>query len=435
MNKENTITIFWFRRDLRIKGNKGLSVALKKYEQVLPIFIFDPDSFGFCKTKSDIRYSFVYEQLQSINSMLNKHGSALQIFYGNTLNTFIQLKDKYKIHAIIANADYEPHEIKRDQAISQFAKQHEIAFELHHTHCIYEPTSILKKDGTPYTIFTPYSKKWLEKFIKEPVFKDIEIEYSHFSSVNESFATPKQLQFQYFKTPYGTPSIDKEMIKNYHLTRDFPALDATSKLSIHLRWGTIDIQYVASLAKKLNEKFLNELIWREFYKMILFYFPKSITYSFKTKYDNISWVNDKSDYEKWCSGNTGYPIVDAGMRQLNESGFMHNRVRMITASFLCKHLLIDWRWGEAYFAEKLIDYDASANVGGWQWAAGSGCDPVPYFRIFNPTLQTKKYDAKNLYIKKWIKEWGTDSYAKPMVNHEFARQRCLQTYKKALTTS
>lgn len=432
MSSRISVSIFWFRRDLRINNNYGLAKALQKYKQIMPVFIFDPNCFGFCNSENDVRYSFVYTQLQNINNTFNQYDSSILLCYGKPLDVFRQLTEKYKIDAIIANADYEPYEINRDKEMAQFARQHNIAFELFHAHCIFEPSAILKQDGKPYTIFTPYSHKWLEAFNKLPIKLQYDNNYSNLFLNKKPLSSPAQLQFKFQKLELPELKLDEKSLKNYHLTRDYPAQDATSKISIHLRWGTLSINNLAFLAGQLNQKFLNELIWREFYKMVLYFFPNIITHSFKPKYDNIAWLNAESDFEKWCNGNTGYPIVDAGMRQLNETGFMHNRLRMVTASFLCKHLLIDWRWGEAYFAEKLLDFDASANVGGWQWAAGSGCDPVPYFRIFNPTLQAKKYDAENLFIKRWVKEWGTDKYAKPMINHEFARKRCLDAYKKAL---
>ena len=223
-----------------------------------------------------------------------------------------------------------------------------------------------------------------------------------------------------------------EIIKNYHNTRNLPAENGISRLGVHLRFGTISIRRLAEQALALNKTYLNELVWREFFMMILWHFPKVVDYSFKPAYDFIEWRNDEKEFEAWCNGKTGYPMVDAGMRELNQTGYMHNRVRMITASFLTKHLLVDWRWGERYFAEKLLDYELSSNNGGWQWAAGSGCDAAPYFRVFNPELQTKKFDPELKYIRKWVPEFEGFNYPEPIVEHKFARQRALDTYKQGL---
>jgi deoxyribodipyrimidine photo-lyase len=223
-----------------------------------------------------------------------------------------------------------------------------------------------------------------------------------------------------------------EMLANYEKLRDFPAMNGTSRLSIHLRFGTISIRQLVSQASGVSQVFLNELIWREFYMMILWHFPGVINQSFKKNYDKIEWRNNEEEFKAWCEGTTGYPIVDAGMRELNTTGYMHNRLRMITASFLTKHLLIDWRWGEAYFAKKLLDFELSSNNGGWQWAAGTGCDAAPYFRVFNPYIQAQKFDPRSEYIRKFAPEAGSSSYTRPLVDHPMARERAIRTYKRAL---
>lgn len=221
-------------------------------------------------------------------------------------------------------------------------------------------------------------------------------------------------------------------VENYASLRNLPAEDSTSYLSPHLRFGTVSIRQIIHLLSPKDEVFLSELIWREFFMQIIFHFPKVVSQNFHSKYDRIQWRNKEDEFQLWCQGKTGFPLVDAGMRQLNQTGYMHNRVRLVTASFLCKHLLIDWRWGEAYFAQKLLDYELSSNNGNWQWAAGTGCDAAPYFRVFNPTTQMKKFDKASKYIHTWIPEYGTTDYAKPMVDHAFARARALEVYKNGI---
>ncbi len=299
-----------------------------------------------------------------------------------------------------------------------------------------------KADGLPYTVFTPYSKKWRKKLESEV---DEKGAFTYFKSYpNEDYfhnfhqTTPlpnislEDMKFQPTEIPIPSKTVAQKVISKYSELRNFPAIQGTSRLGIHFRFGTISIREKARKANKLNQTYLNELIWRDFYAQILANFPHVVGHPFRKKYDYIEWRNDEADFKKWCDGQTGYPIVDAGMRELNATGFMHNRVRMITASFLTKHLLIDWRWGEAYFAEKLLDFDLASNSGGWQWAAGCGTDAAPYFRIFNPTSQQKKFDKNYKYIEKWVPEFGTPRYAQPMVDHKMARERCLETYKAGL---
>ncbi len=243
----------------------------------------------------------------------------------------------------------------------------------------------------------------------------------------------KEMNFNPTGKAFPSKQTAQSIIKNYDKTRDYPAILGTSRLGVHFRFGTISIREKARKAKALNETFLNELIWRDFYMMILAHFPHVAKGAFRKEYDNIQWINNEHEFAAWCNGTTGYPIVDAGMRELNTTGYMHNRVRMIVASFLTKHLLINWQWGEAYFAEKLLDFDLSANNGGWQWAAGCGTDAAPYFRVFSPQLQTERFDKQLQYIKKWVPEYGTAKQIQPIVEHTFARKRCLDVYKAALS--
>ncbi len=425
------VNIFWFRRDLRLNDNHGLRNALKK-GNVLPIFIFDSNILDKVGNKNDKRIQFIYNEIINLNIQLKKYGSSILVLKGKPIEAFKWIISKYKVHSVFYNNDYEPYAIQRDQEINNYLKTLKILTFSFKDQVIFEKSEIIKKDLTPYTIFTPYSKKWKEK-LKETVITiyDIKELVTNFYK-SKPFEIPSLEHIGFNKVNINTPSkaIDQLLISNYHKARDIPSIHGTSRLSIHLRFGTISIRELVKTAQELNQVYLNELIWREFYMMILWHFPKVVNQSFKKKFDLINWRNNKQEFYAWCNGETGYLLVDAGMRELNKTGYMHNRLRMITASFLTKHLLIDWRWGEAYFAEKLSDYELSSNNGGWQWAASTGCDAVPYFRIFNPLLQTKKFDREHVYIKKWIPELNTSKYPSPIVNHKLARERALNTYKK-----
>ncbi len=371
--------------------------------------------------------------MSQINKILKKNGSSVYTAYGKPLEAFKKLQQEFDIKNIFCNKDYEPYAKERDAEILAFAERNQIEFLSFKDQVIFEESEIMKSDGTPYTIYTPYSKLWKQHFFSEeiPKFPSQDNLDKLIQNKKFPFLSLEEIGFTDIPSSVEGPSVDKTVIEDYHNTRNIPSIEGTTKLSVHLRFGTVSIRELAKITQDLNETWLNELIWREFFMMILFHYPQVVTKSFKAKYDRIEWRNNEEEFAVWCSGNTGYPIVDAGMRQLNETGWMHNRVRMVTASFLVKHLLIDWRWGEAYFAEKLLDYDLSANNGNWQWAAGSGCDSAPYFRIFNPTLQMKRFDPKLEYIHKWIP--NNDSQIMPeIVEHKFARERVLETFKKAL---
>ena len=430
---KESISICWFRRDLRIHDNNAFFQALNGENSVLPLFIYDSDILDSLPNKEDARLAFIHEQLVSLNKILTKNGSSVYTSYGKPLEVFEKLSKEFDIKTIYCNKDYEPYARQRDAEILAFAERNQIKFLSYKDQVIFEESEIMKADGKPYTIYTPYSKIWKQKFFSQeiPKFASQDV-LSNLVQNNEfPFLNLEDIGFKNIESGIEKPSIDKSIIKDYHNTRNIPSIEGTTRLSIHLRFGTVSVRELAKITQDLNETWLNELIWREFFMMILFHFPNVMTQSFKPKYDRIEWRNNEEEFAAWCSGNTGYPIVDAGMRQLNKTGWMHNRVRMVVASFLIKHLLIDWRWGEAYFAEKLLDYDLSANNGNWQWTAGSGCDSAPYFRIFNPTLQTKRFDPKLEYIRKWIPNY--DSQILPeIVEHQFARERVLQTFKKAL---
>ncbi|WP_312077462.1 deoxyribodipyrimidine photo-lyase [Chryseobacterium sp.] len=423
------INIFWFRRDLRLDDNTALFEALKQDKKVLPIFIFDKEILSQLENKEDKRVDYFHQALEEINSELQSHGSSIKTYVEKPLEAFKKITEEYDVEAVFYNRDYEPKAIERDKKIKDFLEKHQIKMLDFKDQVIFEKDEIVKNDGLPYTVYTPYSKKWKEAFNQIKI-QQHKLNYDNFYQ-NKSFKilSLKDIGFQKTDLKFTLPKLSKNLIENYNKTRDFPGLDATTRLGVALRFGTISVRKCVKYASEHNETWLNELIWREFFMQILYHFPKVVTQCFKEKYENIKWKNDEKDFKLWCEGKTGYPIVDAGMRQLNETGFMHNRIRMVVASFLTKHLLIDWRWGEAYFAEKLLDYELSSNNGNWQWAAGCGCDAAPYFRIFNPEEQQKKFDKEGKYLKDWLPKNYDE---KPIVEHKKARERALETYKKAV---
>ncbi|EPA00536.1 Deoxyribodipyrimidine photolyase [Indibacter alkaliphilus LW1] len=428
------ISIFWFRRDLRLEDNTGLYYAFEQEENVLPLFIFDRNILDDLEDKKDARVEFIHDQIQKISNGLKDFESSILVKYGKPLDIWQELLEEYDIQNVYTNRDYEPYAKERDTQVKKLLKERNIQFLDFKDQVIFEKDEIVNGSGDFYKVFTPYSKVWLEKFHKS------KIETVSLDGRKRNFFKTKPLDIPsledmgFEKTEIKIPplEIDKPLIRKYDKTRNFPAINGTSRLGIHLRFGTISIRKLALEAYELNKTYLNELIWREFYMMILYHNPDVVDKAFKPKYDQIPWRNKEDEFEKWCEGKTGYPIVDAGMRELNQTGYMHNRVRMIVASFLTKHLLIDWRWGEAYFAKKLLDFELSSNNGGWQWAAGTGTDAQPYFRVFNPESQTEKFDKELKYIKKWVPEYGTDKYPEPIVAHKAARKRAIETYKKAL---
>lgn len=426
------VNIMWFRRDLRLNDNAALYHALKEGLPVVPVFIFDKNILDDLEDKKDRRVEFIHVSLTNIQKQLISLESSLEVFYGYPQNVFEELCIKYDVNCVFANNDYEQYAIDREKEVQKILGKHGADFKLYKDQVVFEKEEVMKEDATAYTVFTPYSKKWkamlndfylkeyptkkyFSNFYKQPEKPLPKLEEMGFLAVNEAFPSA---------------AIKDSLIKDYDKTRDFPGINGTTRYGVHLRFGTISARQLAFKALQLNETFLNELIWREFYQMILWNFDHVRNgSSFKKEFDKLQWRNNTKEFERWCKGETGYPIVDAGMRQLNSTGFMHNRVRMITASFLTKHLLIDWRWGEAYFAKKLLDYDYASNVGGWQWASGSGVDAAPYFRIFNPTLQAQKFDPDRKYITTWVTEINSFEYPKPIVDHEFARKRALSFFR------
>ena len=428
------MNLFWFRRDLRLDDNAGLYNSLKEGKPVLPLFIFDSNILDDLEDNADRRVEFIHHYLSKLNEELTQLGSSLLVKHGKPLEIFEQVAREYPIEKVFTNHDYEPYAIQRDSEIASFLKSKNISFHHYKDQVIFERNEVLKDDGTPYTVFTPYSKRWkatltdfyLQSYPTEKFFSNF------FRTKPFPFLTLKEIGFE--KTDLQIPSekISDDLIRNYASTRDIPSANGTSHLSVHLRFGTVGIRKLMRQAKELSEKFFNELIWREFYSSILQHFPRVITEAFRPEYDRIQWRNNEKEFEAWYEGKTGYPIVDAGMRELNATGYMHNRVRMITASFLTKDLLIDWRWGEAYFAKKLLDFELASNNGGWQWAASSGVDAAPYFRIFNPAEQAKRFDPDFKYIRKWIPEFDSLDYPQSIVDHHSARERALKVYKEGI---
>ncbi|MCL9968814.1 MAG: DNA photolyase family protein [Aquirufa antheringensis] len=424
------VSIFWFRRDLRIEDNHGLFQALSASEPVLPLFIFDTNILDRLPSKKDGRVEFIHQAITLLNEAIGGH---LCVKHGNPPAVFKDLMTKWDIVRIYTNHDYERYGLDRDASFSELAQEKGIEFRSFKDQVVFEKDEVLSGAGTPYTVFTPYSRKWKALLAETSLPNFPSSESTNY--VSDTFTLPSlaDIGFQPSGLLFPQASVADELIRAYAQDRDFPAKLGTSRLSVHLRFGTLSIRSLVRQAIGKSEVWLNELIWRDFYFNILHHFPHiSEKHSFRKEYDRMNWRNNEEEFKAWCEGKTGYPIVDAGMRELNATGFMHNRVRMIVASFLVKHLLIDWRWGEAYFAEKLLDFDFAANNGGWQWASGSGCDAAPYFRVFNPTLQTQKFDQSLAYIKKWVPELQELSYPAPIVNHELARARVLAAYKEAL---
>jgi len=429
------VSVFWFRRDLRIDDNAGLWKALKSGQPVLPIFIFDRNILNKLEERSDARVSFIHQSITAINSQLKEYGSALHVFYSTPMEVMQDLSQKYEVKSVFLNRDYEPYAKERDQQVYDFWKARGVDVIGAKDHVIFEKDEVVKGDGTPYLVFSPYGRAW-RKILKPYHYKSYPTEKyfgKFFRCELGSIPSLEDMGFEKTDIPIPSLQIDSNIIKTYDSTRNFPAKkNGTTRLGIHLRFGTLSVRKLLAHGIHYNETFVNELIWRDFYQMALYNFPNSREKAIKPKYDFIRWENNEDHFKAWCKGKTGYPIVDAGMRELNQTGYMHNRVRMIVASFLTKHLLIDWRWGEAYFAQKLLDFDLASNVGGWQWASGSGLDAAPYFRVFNPTAQMEKFDKDLKYIKKWVPELETHLYPQPIVEHKWARERCLERFKEAL---
>lgn len=425
---EPKISIFWFRRDLRLEDNRGLFEALQGPYPVLPVFVFDSNILGGLE-KDDARLTFIHDQLNILSGKLQKEGTGLHGYFGTPEIVFTNLIKEYDVAGVFANEDYEPYAIQRDLAIGELLQKSGAQLRLFKDQVIFAKNEVLKNDLKPYTVFTPYKNKWMSCFLEG------EVQYFHSEHGKNFLKTntilPSLSELGFVRSGIGVMEYKLDQLENYEAVRNFPALNQTSHLSPHLRFGTISIRTIIQKIKS-NQSFLNELIWREFFMQILFHYPQVVHSNFNNKYDHIQWLNNPEEFEKWKNGQTGFPMVDAGMRELNATGYMHNRVRMVVAGFLCKHLLIDWRWGEAYFANKLLDYELSSNNGNWQWASGTGCDAAPYFRVFNPSEQLKKFDPEFIYVNKWIPELNSLEYPQPMVDHKMARERAIEVYKSGM---
>ncbi|MFO7868272.1 MAG: deoxyribodipyrimidine photo-lyase [Bacteroidales bacterium] len=427
-----TITLFWFRRDLRLSDNVGLFHALSSKKNVLPLFIFDTNILSKLPQPKDRRVDVLHQIIQLMHHKLKEYNSSIIVKHGTPEDVFAKLFKEYNVESVYTNKDYEPYAKERDTLVEQLCKENNIDFKSYTDHVIFESDSIRTQNDTPYTVYSPYARTWMKEFEKINIqsfnIEKLQHNFKHIDTL--PYPTLSELGFTTSDINYTPYTLPKKIINTYHKNRDFPSIEGTSTIGFHLRFGTISIREAVQYAYKHSLVWLGELIWREFYMSILDSFPKVTHSCFKEKYNFLNWRNNEKEFELWCKGETGYPIVDAGMRQLNKTGWMHNRVRMITASFLCKHLCIDWRWGEAYFAEKLLDYELASNNGNWQWAASTGCDAVPYFRIFNPVIQQKKFDTEFIYISTWVPEYNTPYYPAPVVEHTFARERALQMYKE-----
>ena len=430
---QENFSVFWFRRDLRLDDNLGLNAALSSGLKVIPIFIFDTEIINKLE-KNDLRIKMIHAALGKLNDAMLGNRCNVGMYLGNPKAVFESLLKKFKIKSVYANHDYEPYATERDKSIKSFLEKKNVTYKSFKDQVIFEKDEVVKDDGNPYKVYTPYSRKWIEK-LKSTGFETCksETKLNSLAKIELPYLSLKEIGFDEKEFAIPLFNIDSKRIEKYEETRNFPYLNSTSRIGAHLRFGFVSIRKLVEKAlKNSNKTYLKELIWREFFMQILWHFPYTQEKSFKPKYDSIKWLNNDEEFKKWCEGNTGYPLVDAGMRELNQTGYMHNRVRMLVGSFLCKHLLIDWRWGEKYFAKKLLDYEMSSNVGNWQWVAGCGVDASPYFRIFNPKEQIKKFDKDFKYIKKWVPEFQSSLYPNEIIDHKFARNRCLETFKAAV---
>lgn len=428
------IAIHWFRRDLRTHDNHGLFRALEEHGDVVPLFIFDTEILGKLEDRYDRRVDHIHRTVRALGQEFIRHGGGMLVEHGGPVEVWKRLLERFTITAVTANHDHEPYAIARDKAVAGLLAQHGTPFRTFKDISIFERAEVVKDDGAPYTVFTPYLRKWRASFT--PSLGDPFPSGKLLGRVHPLgptlFPGLKDIGFLPTDVRVAPSGVSDALLLHYNETRDTPALDGTSRMSVHLRFGTVSVRDLVQRAYQLSPVYLNELVWREFFMQVLWHFPHPER-AFKPAYDHIPWRADEAGFAKWCAGMTGYPLVDAGMRELAATGLMHNRVRMVVASFLTKHLLIDWRWGEVWFAAKLLDFELSSNNGGWQWASGSGCDAAPYFRVFNPGLQQERWDPKLKYVKRWVPEYGSAEYVRPMVVHEDARKRAIETYKKGLS--
>lgn len=434
------ISICWMRRDLRWHDHASLSAAFEEGLPVLPFFIFDKGILDELEDRADSRVHFIHHQLARMQSQVEAHGKGIWIEHEEVDKAWDRLLERlqtkgFQVKSVHVNRDYEPYATDRDRRVRERLESKGIRWNDHQDHVLFEPHEVLKADGTPYTVFTPFSKRWLAsnpeaRLAPYPSARHL----PQLLGIQDApFPSLDSMGFESVPTDRFPPvQLEPERLNAYAERRDLPALPGTTRLSVHLRFGTVSIREAMKAGFQHSQKWLMELIWREFYQSILHHFPHSVDRAFKPQYDAVEWEPAGPAFEAWKVGKTGYPLVDAGMRELLATGFMHNRVRMVVASFLCKHLLLDWKLGERWFAQKLLDFELASNVGGWQWAAGTGCDAAPYFRVFNPTSQQEKFDPNFEYIRKWVPEFGTPNYPGPIVEHRFARARAIDRYKRAL---
>lgn len=435
-SQEKVNAFFWFRRDLRLEDNAGLYKALTRSKGVQPLFVFDENILEKLSNPKDARVTFIHQRLQKLQTQLREAGSELWVFFGRPKNVWKDLISQHQPESIYLNRDYEPYGLRRDEEIFEHAKTQNVEVIGTKDHVIFEKGEVVKGDGNPYTVFSPYAKKWRSTLTTEDIqhFPSEEsLDSLRPSTTNFNIPTLESMGFEENALTSVEATLPKDIVSTYGQTRNFPANErGTTRMGVHLRFGTVSTRKLVREGRELSDTYENELIWRDFYQMILYHFPQSVDQAIKPAYDQIEWEVNEQHFAAWREGKTGYPLVDAGMRELNTTGYMHNRVRMVVASFLTKHLLLDWRWGERYFAEKLLDFDLASNIGGWQWASGSGCDAAPYFRVFNPALQLDKFDKDLKYVKKWVPEYGTPQYPQPIVEHKWARERALSVYKAGL---
>ena len=449
----------WIRRDLRLHDHAALAAATKSGETTV-VFIFDTHILDKLKNKSDKRLTFIHQSLTEIETELQKYDSSLVIRYGKPEEEIPKLAKELAVQKVFCNRDYEPYAKKRDSQVEKILKAQGVEFEQFKDTVMFEKHEVLKNDGSIYKVFTPYKNKWHEVFENQN--KNLPEFETNFKNIRK-FKNPEnilkkdwysEIGFKETLPPLagGTSSAlkllkkFKDHLNEYKDTRDFPALPGTSNLSVYIRHGNLSVRDMLRLGITSRSEgaktWVSEIIWRDFYQMILDTHPYIEKESFKREYDQIKWLGKDEDFKAWCEGRTGFPIVDAAMRCFNETGMMHNRPRMIVASFLCKILLVDWRKGEKYFAEKLLDFDLAANNGGWQWSSSSGCDAQPYFRIFNPYSQSEKFDPEGKFIREWVPELRhlsnkeihrpdallAPEYPMPIVSYEKNRVKCLEMY-------
>jgi len=432
------ITIFWHRRDLRFADNAGLAAALQSGHPVLPLFIYDQTILEKLPP-DDARLTFIFDQVERLAHEAREAGGGFLARYGKTEAVFEALLKAYDVAAVYTNEDYEPYATERDAVIAKLVEKHGAEFKAFKDQVIFAKDEVLTKNGKPSKVFGAYSKAWQAKVTPD----DFKPHPSARLFKKENLASPqkgdasrptlKEMGFErheQWTPPAHLPPA--KVVENYDQVRDLPAEKrGTTRLSVHLRFGTVSIRQLMQQAQELNNKLLNELIWRDFFMMLLWHFPNTATEAYDPKMRHLPYRDDEAQYRAWCEGRTGYPLVDAGMRQLNATGYLHNRARIATAGFLVKQLFIDWKLGEHYFSEKLLDYDMSNNVGNWQWMAGTGAVAAPWFRVYSPDSQQQQYDPDYEYVKQWVPEFGTDKYPAPIVDHKFGRERALDLIRKS----